>query len=53
MSFYNRRLAKKLDSAAMRATATDSLSDAVATSVVLLAILIMRFTGVNLSLIHI
>ena len=48
MSFYNRRLAKKLDSAAMRATATDSLSDAVATSVVLLAILIMRFTGVNI-----
>ncbi len=48
MSFYNRRLAKKLDSAAMRATATDSLSDAVATSVVLLAILIMRFTGLNI-----
>ena len=47
MNFYNRRIGRKIDSAAMRATATDSLSDAIATSFVLLAILVMRFTGVN------
>ena len=47
MNFYNRRIGRKIDSAAMHATATDSLSDAIATSFVLLAILVMRFTGVN------
>ncbi|MBE6935363.1 MAG: cation transporter [Ruminococcaceae bacterium] len=48
MSFYNRRIAARIDSAAMRATATDSLSDAVATTVVLIAILVMHVTGVNI-----
>ena len=47
MNFYNRRIGRRIDSAAMRATATDSLSDAIATRFVLLAILVMRFTGVN------
>ena len=48
MNFYNRRIAKKIGSAAMRATATDSLSDAIATTVVLASVLIVRFTGVNI-----
>lgn len=48
MSFYNRRISRRIDSAAMRATATDSLSDAIATTFVLIAILIMRFTGINI-----
>lgn len=47
MSFYNRRIGAKIDSAAMKATAADSLSDALATSMVLLSMLIMQFTGVN------
>ena len=45
MAFYNWRLGKRLDSAAMRATATDSLCDSVATSAVLAATLIGHFTG--------
>ena len=45
MSFYNRRLGKKLNSAAMLATAADSLSDSVATTAVLLATLVSQFTG--------
>lgn len=45
MFLYNRRLGKKLDSAAMLATAADSLSDTVATTMVLAATLTARFTG--------
>lgn len=46
MSCYNRSIGRKIDSAAMRATATDSLSDTVATTVVLLATLVGHFTGI-------
>ncbi len=45
MCFYNRSFGKKLDSAAMRATAMDSLSDVCATSVVLIAALAEKFSG--------
>lgn len=45
MSYYNRKVGEKLDSAAMRATATDSLSDTVATTVVLLSMVIGHYTG--------
>ncbi len=45
MFLYNRKLGKRLDSTAMLATATDSLSDMLATFVVLLATLIAHFTG--------
>lgn len=45
MFLYNRRLGKRLDSAAMCATATDSLSDTIATSTVLAATLTGHFTG--------
>lgn len=45
---YNRAVGKKINSAAMLATATDSLSDTVSTAVVLVSMLIARFTGVNI-----
>lgn len=48
MFFYNKTLGKRLDSAAMLATATDSLSDALATTVVLAATLIGHFTGLSI-----
>ena len=44
MYCYNRGIGKKLDSAAMKATALDSLSDSVATTAVLAATLIGQFT---------
>ena len=46
--FFNRKIAKRIDSSVMRATAADSLSDAGATSVVLIASLIYKFTGLDL-----
>ena len=46
MYLYNSVVAKKIDSAAMKATATDSLSDTCATAVVLVAALIGHFTGI-------
>ncbi|MBQ2105941.1 MAG: cation transporter, partial [Lachnospiraceae bacterium] len=39
MSLYNRSIGNKIDSEAMKATATDSLSDSVATSAVLVSML--------------
>ena len=45
MAYYNHNIGKKLDSAAMRAVATDSLSDMVATTAVLLASVFTHFTG--------
>ncbi len=48
MSYFNRSLSRRIGSAAMAATATDSLSDAVATSAVLLSAIIGKFTGVNI-----
>lgn len=43
MASYNRSISKKIDSAAMMATATDSLSDTLATGVVFFATLINYF----------
>lgn len=48
MAIYNHTIGKKIDSAAMAATAMDSLSDMVATFVVLIAMLVMRYTGINI-----
>lgn len=45
---FNRRIAKKIDSGVMRATAADSLSDAGATAAVLASSLILRFFGVDI-----
>lgn len=46
MYYYNNSIGKKIDSAAMRATAMDSLSDTCATAVVLAATLVGHFTGI-------
>lgn len=48
MSFYNRSYGKKLDSSAMKATATDSLSDCISTAVVLLSMFVYQFLHINL-----
>lgn len=48
MVFYNSSISKKIASAAMKATATDSLSDSLATFVVLISTLIGKFTSVNI-----
>ena len=45
MWLYNRAVGRKIKSAAMEATATDSLSDTVSTLAVLLAMLIGKWTG--------
>ena len=48
MFFYNHSLSKKLESAAMKATSVDSLSDTVATTLVLIATEISKYTGLLL-----
>ena len=45
---FNRKIAKKIDSAVMKATAADSLSDAGASTAVLIAMLIFKFTGFDI-----
>ena len=48
MAYYNRSIGRQIGSAAMKATATDSLSDAGATSVVFATSLIGHYTGVQI-----
>ena len=48
MYFYNRRISEKINSEAMKATAADSLSDCLATSAVLLSVIVSRFSGVDI-----
>lgn len=48
MCLYNRNIGKKIDSSAMQATSMDSLSDSIATTVVLVCVVISKFTGMNL-----
>ena len=48
MFFFNRSLAKKISSEALKATATDSVSDAGATAAVLVALIISHYTDVDL-----
>ena len=45
---FNRKVAKRIDSSVMKATAADSLSDAGASLAVLVAMLIFKFTGVDI-----
>ena len=45
MSLYNRAVGKRIDSAAMLATATDSRSDVLATTAVLASTVVGHFTG--------
>lgn len=47
MCSYNYSVGRKISSTAMKATAADSMSDVVATSVVLLSMLVERFADIN------
>ena len=46
--FYNKKIAAKINSSAMAATATDSISDCLATAATLLSIILSAATGINL-----
>ena len=48
MFLYNRSISKKIQSEAIRATALDSLSDTLATSVVLISTLVAHYTALRL-----
>lgn len=48
MAFYNRKIAEKIDSSAMKATGMDSLSDVAATGIVLLSMIISHFWGLQI-----
>ena len=48
LGLFNRTLGKKIDSGVLRATGTDSLSDALSTTAVLASLLIFRFTDVDI-----
>ena len=48
MALFNTRLGNKISSAAMKATATDSMSDCIATTVVLVSLFISSFSGYNI-----
>ena len=48
MFFYNNSVGKKIDSATMRATAMDSISDAVSTGAVLISAVLAMFTNLAL-----
>ena len=48
MAFYNRSVGKRIGSVAMKATAADSISDCIATTVVLICSIIAKFTSLQL-----
>ncbi len=48
MYSYNKAISRKIDSAAMAATAADSLSDCVATTVVLISTVVLYLSGKNI-----
>lgn len=48
MASYNRVIGKRIDSAAMRATATDSISDCASTGLVFVSMLISHFLNINI-----
>lgn len=48
MAVYNRKIGEKIDSSAMKATSADSISDAAATTVVLITVLVGRYTNLNI-----
>jgi len=47
MYYYNKKIGRQIDSSAMRAVAVDSFSDAIATAVVLLSMVVSRFTSIH------
>ncbi len=48
MYLYNRSIGKKIDSATLLATATDSISDAVSTLVILIATLVSHYAAISI-----
>ena len=48
MYYFNKILSKKINSSALKATATDSLSDSVATSIVLVGLVFSQLTKLNI-----
>ena len=48
MFYFNKILSKKINSSALKATATDSLTDSIATSIVLIGLVFSQFTGINI-----
>ena len=48
MAFYNYKIGEKIDSAAMKATGTDSLGDTLSTAIVLAAALISHFFDIQI-----
>lgn len=48
MAYYNKKIGRKIDSSAMAATATDSLSDTLSTSVVLISVIVLNVTSINI-----
>ena len=48
MFFYNRTIAKKINSVSVKATASDCLTDCIATSVVAISFVINKLTGFNI-----
>lgn len=48
MALLNRKLGRRIESAAMKATAADSLSDCIATSVVLISLVVSVLTGFDI-----
>ncbi len=48
MVIYNKRIGEKIKSSAMKATATDSLGDVLATSFVLISVVVMELTDLNI-----
>ncbi len=48
MAYYNHSVGKKINSSAMKATALDSLTDSVSTTVVLASILLAHFTNIQI-----
>ena len=48
MAFYNQKIGNSIQSAAMKATATDSFSDAIATFFVLISTIIAHFTSLQI-----
>lgn len=48
LAFFNNKLGKKIDSSAMRAVVKDSLGDIAATSVTLIALVLSKYTDINI-----
>jgi len=48
MAFFNRKLGRIINSSALRATALDSLSDCIATSAVLISVIIAKIFEINI-----